>query len=51
MAFEIVPARTGSLLRVYIDYELPNGALTRWLGWLMASFYAGWCTYRMVDDT
>jgi polyketide cyclase/dehydrase/lipid transport protein len=50
MGFEIVPEENGSLLRVYIDYALPGDAPARWLGWLFGSFYARWCTQRMVSD-
>jgi hypothetical protein len=37
----------GSLLRVFIDYELPRGR-TRWLGWLLGGVYARWCVNQMV---
>ena len=50
MGFEITPRGKGSLLRVYIDYELPELAPARWLGYLFARYYAAWCTQRMVDD-
>ena len=51
MGFEIVLKEDGSLLRVYIDYSLPGDAPARWLGWWFGSFYARWCTQRMVRDT
>lgn len=50
MGFELAPRENGSVLRVYIDYALPEGAPARWLGILLARYYAGWCTQRMVDD-
>jgi hypothetical protein len=50
MGFEITPEGPGSRLRVFIDYALPERAPTRWLGYLFGSYYAGWCTPRMIDD-
>jgi Polyketide cyclase / dehydrase and lipid transport len=50
MGFEITPQEHGSLLRNHIDYAPPDQPLTRWLGCLMGSFYARWCTRRMVHD-
>lgn len=50
MGLEITPAPYGSLLRVFIDYELPETLLTGWLGHLLGPYYARWCTRRMVDD-
>ena len=51
MGFEIGSRDIGSLLRVYIAYSLPQGVLTRWLGYLLGSVYARWCTQQMVKDT
>jgi polyketide cyclase/dehydrase/lipid transport protein len=51
MGFEIASQENGSLLRVYIDYALPESLPARWLGWLFGRFYARWCTRRMVSDT
>ena len=50
MGFEITPEDTGSRLRVFIDYALPDAPLTRWLGYLFGGYYARWCTQRMVGD-
>ncbi len=50
MGFEITSQGSGSLLRVFIDYALPEGVLARWLGYLLGGYYARWCTQRMVDD-
>ncbi|MDX2060079.1 MAG: SRPBCC family protein [Gemmatimonadales bacterium] len=50
MGFEITAKPPGSMLRVFIDYTLPEGAPARWLGVLFGRFYARWCTRRMVDD-
>ncbi len=50
MGFEIAPHPTGSMLRVFIDYALPDHAPARWLGFLFGRYYAQWCTRRMVTD-
>jgi hypothetical protein len=51
MGFEITSQKSGSLLRVYIDYALPEDLLMRWLGFLLGPYYARWCTQQMVRDT
>jgi Polyketide cyclase / dehydrase and lipid transport len=51
MGFEIGSRDIGSLLRVYIDYSVPHGVLTRWLGYLLGPVYARWCTQQMAKDT
>src|SRR5215510_4578827 len=43
MGFEIGSRDIGSLLRVYIDYSVPYGVLTRLLGYLLGPIYARWC--------
>ena len=50
MGFELSPQGTGSMLRVFIEYALPERGLARWLGHLFGRYYAGWCTRQMVDD-
>jgi hypothetical protein len=50
MRFEVTPLATGSRLVVSIDYRLPNRGIARFLGWLLGSVYAAWCTRRMVED-
>src|SRR5215475_983766 len=50
MGFEIVSENSGSRLRVYIDYDLPESGPSRWLGDLLGRYYALWCTQRMVKD-
>ncbi len=50
MGYEIAPQAEASRLRVFIDYALPNGPSSRWLGRLFGTFYARWCTRRMADD-
>ena len=50
MGFEIASLEHGSLLRVYIDYALPESVPARWLGLLFGGYYARWCTRRMASD-
>ena len=48
MGFELSPRGNDSMLRVFIEYTLPE--TTRWLGRSFGSYYARWCTRQMVDD-
>jgi Polyketide cyclase / dehydrase and lipid transport len=50
MGFELTPDANGSMLRVFIEYALPESAPARWLGHLFGRYYAKWCTQQMVDD-
>lgn len=50
MGFEITASATGSLLRVFIDYHLPQTILAHWLGRLFGQYYARWCTRQMAND-
>ncbi|HEU5283436.1 MAG TPA: SRPBCC family protein [Burkholderiales bacterium] len=50
MGFELSPRGNDSMLRVFIEYTLPETTPTRWLGRLFGSYYARWCTRQMVDD-
>ena len=50
MGFELAPQGKGSMLRVFIEYALPERGLARWLGRLFGRYYARWCTQKMVDD-
>lgn len=50
MGFEIIPRARDSLLRVFIDYALPEAPPARWLGLMFANAYARWCTSRMAKD-
>ena len=50
MGYAITPKGKASLLRVFIDYALPDGQFSRLLGALFGNFYARWCTRRMADD-
>ncbi|MGQ0580041.1 MAG: SRPBCC family protein [Betaproteobacteria bacterium] len=46
MGYEITPKGRTSLLRVFIDYALPDGPFSG----LFGNFYARWCTRRMAND-
>ena len=50
MGFELSAQGNGSMLRVFIEYALPERAPARWLGRLFGGYYARWCTQQMVDD-
>jgi len=50
MGFNIEPQAGQSRLLVFIDYALPEGVLTRWLGRAVGGLYAQWCTNRMAND-
>lgn len=50
MGFELTPRDNGSLLRVFIDYELPARIPARWLGFLLGGYYAKWCTQQMAGE-
>lgn len=50
LGFELGPSDKGSMLRVFIDYDLPPASLGRLLGRWLAPVYAGWCTKRMALD-
>ena len=51
MGFELTPHEAGSVLRVFVDYSLPEHGAAHWLGRLFARYYARWCTEQMLDDT
>jgi hypothetical protein len=48
MGVQITPEDGGSHVRVFIDYELPKGWATYWLGRLFGGFYAKWCVDQML---
>lgn len=51
MGFELSKAGTATTtLRVYIHYRNPVYGIGRLLGPLLGSFYARWCTAKMVSD-
>ena len=51
MGFEIAARGDTSDLRIFIDYDLPQGPVTFWLGRLLSAYYARWCVRQMVDDS
>lgn len=48
MGIAIKPQNKHSLLRVFIDYDLPNTNV--WLGQLFGGVYAKWCVQQMIKD-
>ena len=50
MGFDVTRQGESSLVRVFIDYNLPTGLVGRCLGRLLGSVYARWCTRRMTED-
>lgn len=50
MGYEITAKSPSSHLRVFIDYALPDGPISYWLGRLFSNIYARWCTQRMTND-
>jgi hypothetical protein len=50
MGFNVQQQSDKSRLLVFIDYALPEGVLTRWLGRAVGGLYAQWCTNRMAND-
>jgi carbon monoxide dehydrogenase subunit G len=50
MGFELTPKGNTTLVRVFIDYNLPMHAPRSWLGHWLGGFYARWCTQRMARD-
>lgn len=50
MGFDIQPDANGSMLRVFIDYELPATSAARWLGYVLGGTYAKWCVTQMVES-
>lgn len=50
LGFALSASGDRSLLRVFIDYELPHGRFARWPGKLFGRTYARWCVERMAND-
>ena len=48
MGFELTRQSASSLMRVFIDYSLPNKPPGAWLGHWLGAVYARWCTRQMV---
>jgi len=51
MGIHIAPENGRSRLRVFIDYDLPKGWATYWLGLLFGGVYANWCAAQMLSGT
>ena len=49
MRVTVQPTTNGSHLTVAIDYGLPDGVFTYWLGRLFGAMYAKWCVKQMLD--
>lgn len=49
LGFEIEPDHSNAKFRVYIDYNLPQSASGRLLGYLLGGMYAKWCVMQMLD--
>lgn len=50
MGFDINDQQGGSLLRIFIDYSLPENGFQHWLGRLFGDLYSKWCVNRMLGD-
>ena len=50
MGFALAPDARGCGLCVFIDYDVPRGALTRLLGRLLGRVYARWCVKSMIRE-
>jgi hypothetical protein len=48
MGIRIRPTPDGAHLVVSLDYNLPDGAVTYWLGPLFSPIYARWCVRQMI---
>jgi hypothetical protein len=47
MGIEIAPGGSGTSMRVFIDYEMPDKNV--WLGRLFGGMYAKWCVAQMIN--
>lgn len=50
LGFALGASGDRSLLRVLVDYDLPQGGFARWWGKLLGGTYARWCVERMASD-
>lgn len=50
MGFDVTTEGTGSRVRIFIDYALPERGFTKLLGLLAGDWYAKWCTQQMLGD-
>jgi hypothetical protein len=49
MGVQLFPVPDGTRVRVFIDYDLPSGAVTHELGRLFGGVYAKWCVDQMLE--
>lgn len=49
LGFEIKPEKEYSIMKVYIDYDLPKPFFTKLLGLLFGDIYAKWCVKQMIN--
>lgn len=50
LGFDITQISSGTTLRVFIDYSLPQKGLARLCGLLLGDYYAKWCAQQMIAD-
>lgn len=50
MGFDLKAEAGGTVLTIFIDYELPERGWPRLVGRLLGRAYAKWCTEQMVHD-
>jgi hypothetical protein len=50
MGFAILSLASGSSLRIFIDYSVPERGLPRVLGRMFGAMYARWCIDQMIGD-
>lgn len=50
LGFDLAATADGCRLTVFIDYELPERGMARWLGRMFGATYARWCVTSMITD-
>jgi hypothetical protein len=50
LGFDITPDAGRSVVRIFIDYALPQSGSARVLGRVFGDWYAKWCTRQMLRD-
>ena len=50
MGFEIVSTENVLQVHVFIDYCLPESAIGKLIGQMLAGVYARWCVQKMIND-
>ena len=50
MGFDVTPSGNVSRVRLFIDYDLPEGWLGRLLAGAVADLYAAWCLRKMGES-